>query len=228
MARRRLMDVPESEFRQAVADARSLRDVIRRLDLHDHSNTYNRLREEIERQDLKTDHFNPWDRRPRTYTDQQLRDAVASSRSIRQTLLKLGIKAEGGNYRTIRREIDRLKIDLRHFEGQGWRRGVTKPISPRRPLETVLVQNSPACTSALRRRLINEGVLEARCQMCGLTDWHGQPISLELDHINGVNDDHRLQNLRLLCPNCHSQTETFRGRNMRRQRSPVPTQLSIL
>lgn len=92
----------------------------------------------------------------------------------------------------------------------------------------MLVPNSPASTSALRRRLIKEGILEARCHLCGLEEWRGAAISLELDHINGVNDDHRLENLRLVCPNCHSQTETFRGRNNRRHRSPVASQLSIL
>lgn len=222
------MDVPESEFRQAVAEARSLRDIIRRLGLHDHSNTYNRFREEIRRQGLDTGHFDPWGRRPRTYTEEELRAAVASSRSLRQALLKLGIKAEGGNYRTTRKQIERLQIDTSHFEGQGWRRGATKPISARRPLEAVLVENSPVATSSLRRRLINEGILQESCQMCGLSEWRGASISLELDHINGVNDDHRLENLRLVCPNCHSQTETFRGRNNRRQRPPVTTQLSIL
>lgn len=67
-----------------------------------------------------------------------------------------------------------------------------------------------------RRRLLDEGLLRLRCYECGISEWFGQPLSLHLDHINGVKNDHRIENLRMLCPNCHSQTETFGGRNTRR------------
>jgi 5-methylcytosine-specific restriction endonuclease McrA len=62
-------------------------------------------------------------------------------------------------------------------------------------------------------RLLREGLLSNQCEHCGLTEWRGRPLSMHIDHINGVRDDHRLENLRMLCPNCHSQTETYGGRN---------------
>ena len=65
----------------------------------------------------------------------------------------------------------------------------------------------------MKARLIKEGYIEYKCAICGIKDWLGQPLSLQLDHINGINDDHRLENLRLLCPNCHSQTDTYAGKN---------------
>ena len=69
-------------------------------------------------------------------------------------------------------------------------------------------------TRNLKERLIKEGILTKICSECGITDeWNNKPITLQLDHINGVRDDHRLENLRLLCPNCHSQTDTYCGRN---------------
>jgi len=86
------------------------------------------------------------------------------------------------------------------------------------PLSEILVENSGYTNIArLKIRLLREGLLEAKCygEGCGLTEWRGQPISLQLDHINGDNLDHRIENLRLLCPNCHSQTETFAGKNKR-------------
>lgn len=73
--------------------------------------------------------------------------------------------------------------------------------------------------SVVRRVLLREGILELVCAICGTHSWLGRPLSLHLDHINGVADDHRHDNLRMLCPNCHSQTETYAGRNLRRRKA---------
>src|SRR5436309_2821566 len=82
------------------------------------------------------------------------------------------------------------------------------------PTAEILVANSRYLgTSTLKARLLREGLLEPHCYTCGLTEWLGKPLTLVLDHINGVRNDNRLANLRLLCPNCHSQTPTFAGRN---------------
>jgi 5-methylcytosine-specific restriction endonuclease McrA len=67
----------------------------------------------------------------------------------------------------------------------------------------------------VKRRLLQEGLLRDECYECGITHWFGEKLSLHLDHINGINDDNQLENLRMLCPNCHSQTETFSGRNVK-------------
>ncbi len=68
----------------------------------------------------------------------------------------------------------------------------------------------------IKQRLIRAGILENRCGECGLSEWRGKRLSIQIDHINGINDDNRLTNLRMLCPNCHSQTETFGSRNRNR------------
>ena len=87
-------------------------------------------------------------------------------------------------------------------------------------MEEILVQRSDyRTTSSLRKRLIKEGLRDPRCDGCGGTEWQGQPIPLQLDHINGDRRDNRLENLRLLCPNCHSQTETWCGKNRGRYAS---------
>lgn len=84
-----------------------------------------------------------------------------------------------------------------------------------RSLDEILVKDSNYSTYWLSQRLRSESILPAECSRCGLSEWQGEPITLELDHVNGVRDDHRLSNLRFLCPNCHALTPTWRGRNVR-------------
>ena len=90
------------------------------------------------------------------------------------------------------------------------RRGEIKPRPYARPLDVILVSSRSRCT--LKRRLLQAGLLQNRCDICGLSEWQGEPLSIQIDHLNGVRDDHRLENLRMLCPNCHSQTPTHGNR----------------
>ena len=147
--------------------------------------------------------------------DEQYRNAVMQSRSIAGALRLLGVAPEGGNYRVLHRAIERLDLDTSHFAGQSWSRGATVP-SRVRPIEDYLSNKYPIQSDRLRRRLVNEGVVERRCSCCKLDTSMDQPIPLELDHIDGNHQNNALDNLRLLCPNCHSLTPTFRGKNKRR------------
>ncbi len=159
----------------------------------------------------------PYKKRVLKYSEQDLRDAIASSSSYAEVLRKLEIRVGGGNYATLRKQIETLKIDTSHMTGMLWNKGRESPYIMERPLEEILVKDSDyANTSALRKRLVRQGIFEPRCASCGLADWLSQPIPLELDHINGDRFDHRLENLRLLCPNCHALTATYRGKNKRR------------
>ena len=104
------------------------------------------------------------------------------------------------------------------FAAASWtkaiRRGDLKPRPRGIPLETILKKSRSRCT--IKRRLLLAGKLLNRCDTCGLSEWRGLPLSIEIDHINGIRDDHRLQNLRMLCPNCHSQTDTHGAKNRKR------------
>jgi len=146
-----------------------------------------------------------------TYSEKELREAVKTSTSIRQVLDKLNIVPAGGNYQTTNRRIQKLDIDISHFSGQAWNKG--RVIGPKRPIEEYLKENSVVQSFKLKNRLITEGLKQHKCECCGITEWMGKPTPIELDHINGNHHDNRLENLRILCPNCHAQTDTYRGKN---------------
>jgi 5-methylcytosine-specific restriction endonuclease McrA len=147
-------------------------------------------------------------------TDQEVIQAVSNSLSYRQALINLGLKPIGGNYRILQRRIKELSLDTKHFTGQGHLKGKTHNWATKTPLAEILVEGSNYQSYSLKKRLFREKIIENKCSECGLGDeWFGKKINHHLDHINGVNTDNRLENLRLLCPNCHSQTDTYTGKN---------------
>ena len=146
------------------------------------------------------------------YTEQQFRDAISSSVSIRQTMIKLGIVGAGGNYRTFHKAIQYFNIDISHFTGMNL---TGRKLPPRRSnMEDYLSNEVAIQSNKLRKYLLDAGTFSAVCSCCNNTEWNNKPIPLELDHINGDHMDNSLNNLRLLCPNCHAQTPTYRGRNI--------------
>lgn len=160
--------------------------------------------------------------RRRTYTDEQLAAAIESSRSFAEVLSRLGLATAGGNYATLHASALRLGLDTSHFDGQGWAKG--RRLAPRPSalsLAAILVADSIYQSYKLKHRLLQAGVFRRECRECGNTQWQGQPIPLELDHVNGNSRDNRLENLRLLCPNCHAFTATYRARNRRKRAGVV-------
>jgi Zn finger protein HypA/HybF involved in hydrogenase expression len=144
-------------------------------------------------------------------SDVEFIDAVKTSNSIREALIKLNLKAAGGNYQCFHKRVKELNISIDHFtDPKVWNKG--KKFGPKRSLEHYL-NGVPIQSYKLKLRLISEGIKNHQCECCGITEWRGQLTPIELDHINGNNRDNRLENLRLLCPNCHAQTETYRGKN---------------
>jgi 5-methylcytosine-specific restriction endonuclease McrA len=145
------------------------------------------------------------------YTKEMVETAVSTSISYAQVLTKLGIIPAGGNYSVLKKFITTNNIDTKHFKGQGWnKKGINHKPSSHIPIDQYLSNQRSITSHKLRKRLLKDGIFEHKCSKCNLTEWLGEPIPLELDHIDGCNTNNNLSNLRLLCPNCHSTTPTFR------------------
>ena len=144
-------------------------------------------------------------------SDEEFIEIVENADSFSDCLRALGLTTSGGSSTDIlKKRINELECDTSHF-GSNPKTGGSRP---KIPLDEVLVENSTyANIASLKNRLVREGRLEYKCAKCGICEWQGLPLSLHLDHSNGKNNDHRIENLRFLCPNCHSQTDTYAGKN---------------
>ena len=142
-----------------------------------------------------------------------LKIAAQTSTSIRQVLKKLGLIEAGGNYEQIKKYLTISKIDTSHFRGKAWNKGLKGIGKPLWSLEQILVENSSYQSHKLKNRLFISKIKLSQCEECGWAKRSKDDrIPLELDHINGDRHDNRLENLRVLRPNCHSLKPTHRGR----------------
>jgi hypothetical protein len=135
--------------------------------------------------------------------------------SYAEALRRLGMRAAGGNHMTLRKYVQIWGIPTDHFDPLfAQRRQLGR--QPPTPLEDILVENSHYSRGSLKRRLYATGRKQRRCELCGLgEEWRGRRMALILDHINGVATDNRIENLRIVCPNCASTLDTHCGRNLR-------------
>jgi hypothetical protein len=208
----------DQQLEHAVAAHDNMHGVLKALGLVPRGGNYESVRHHITRLGIHAPHLEAY-RRSRgsallQISDHQIQAAIPVSRSFAELARNIGIHSQGRVQARLKARVLSLGYDTSHFTGAAWRRGATTPMVPPAPLEHFLVEGRFAQTSNLKRRLIQAGLREERCEICSNTSWNGAPIPLELDHINGRRIDNRLENLRLLCPNCHAQTDTYRGRNI--------------
>lgn len=156
----------------------------------------------------------------RTFTLDQFVKVVKNNYSVASCLSSLNLSPTGANYKGFYKFQKENNIDISHFTGQGHLKGKTHCYN-KIPLSDILVKDYSYSSNKLRKRLISEGLKDHKCECCGLSEWLGEPIPLELDHIDGDHYNNTLENLKILCPNCHSKTPTYRGRNKKYKKDKI-------
>ncbi|MFD7058476.1 HNH endonuclease signature motif containing protein [Streptomyces sp. NPDC059906] len=195
---------------EAARGARTFSEALVRLGVDPKSSTRRYVLGRMKKLGVDVSHFQ---REGVKWTREVLQEAVSASTNMYEVLRHLGLDAVGGHHTHISRRIKAYRIDVSHFRVPS-RRGESR--RPRTP-EALLVEQAPAAarrvhSDRLRWAMTTLGVPE-QCSLCGVqTVWRGRPLPLEVDHIDGNWRDNRIQNLRFLCPNCHSTTDEYRGR----------------
>jgi Zn finger protein HypA/HybF involved in hydrogenase expression len=139
---------------------------------------------------------------------------IINSRSVKDALDYFGLQNKGGNFRTIKQRIFELNIDISHFLNNVDASNLTRALSKEEFEKTWLIQNSTRNRYHLKIYLTKFELLDYQCDKCGNSGaWMNQKLTLQLEHINGISNDNRLENLCFLCPNCHSQTSSYAGKN---------------
>ena len=160
------------------------------------------------------------------YLKENFEPIIKNSKNLTEVLIKLDMGIKGKSRNTLKKYINLYNIDTSHFETRKdmYNRSLKICIeNKRKSLNEILINDSKySNTNNLKKKLYRENIKKPICELCGQNEiWHGKKMSLILDHINGINNDHRLENLRIVCPNCNATLSTFAGKNVNHEKNKI-------
>jgi len=223
MTHKKVYQVSDEEFIKAAQECDNIRQALLLLGLKAVGGNYDVFKRRCIKLGIKVPNTNVQKRDQQIIRQSIINNDIVTACQLLYSraavLKKLNLKHTiNSNIKWIDKKIVELKINTTHWTGQAHLRGKTHNWSKKTPLKEIMIKNSQYTnTHNLKRRLIKKGLLKNICAECGINMWKNKPLSLHLDHMNGERTDNRLKNLRLLCPNCHSQTETYCGKNKGKQ-----------
>lgn len=191
-----------------VRNSNSFAELYRNLEVADNGTLREVVKNQLDKYKIKTSHFGSLKEEDIEYIE-KIRQACKVSKSVYGVIKNLGLRSTGSRHQEIKRIIKNNKIDISHFTGRASNR-----LRFKKPLNELLQYDTEVESSHLKKRILQENIIENKCSRCNISEWQGEKLSLILDHISGDRRDNRLENLRLLCPNCNSLTDTFSGRNI--------------
>ena len=150
------------------------------------------------------------------YSDVELLEILNNFKSMREVILFIGYKsATTGSYNLVKKECSLRGLEIPKYNYFG--DGLNDFNQVKYTNEEVFCEHSTYSRHSLIKRIIKDDLLEYKCSECGnIGEWNGKKLSLQLEHINGIHDDNRLNNLTFLCPNCHTQTKTYGGKSLKK------------
>lgn len=199
--------------REAVSKAVTYKQVFDELNVSSAPGNYERLRKYAVINNIDLSHFTGYVTTDK-WEEAHLRNVVQESQCYVDVLRKLGLRTEGSNNQTLKKYLLKYGIDTGHFVGTTLRKTNGGP--KKRTIAEMFCLSSTVERSVIKRHILQNGLIPYVCSECPNTGmWNSKPLTLQLEHKNGISNDHRLENLEFLCPNCHSQTATYAGRNVK-------------
>ena len=208
---------------ELVKKSKTLKEILLELDILPIESNYKTLKKYLRRYDIDYSHIIKGTERTSIvradYDENNLRKIITESSTYSEVLIKLGLVTRGSNFKTLHKYINKYNIDVLHFNANAV--GTQKLHNfIKIPLDKILIENSKyLSTNTLKKRLYKEGLKEKKCELCGQDEnWHGEHMSLIIDHINGINNDNRFENLQIVCPNCNATLPTFSGKKYEKEK----------
>lgn len=207
----------KSKLEELVKKYDTLKDVLLEINLLPVGTNYNNLKKYLRKYDIDYSKFKNVRRNGNVkYTKEFLEDIIKKSNTIMEVIENIGLSKHGNNYRTIKKYIELYDLNISHFDANKIRNQKLTNFNTI-SLQEILIENSKyTSTNNLKNKLYNNGLKEKKCEICEQNEiWNGKHMSLILDHINGINNDNRIENLRIVCPNCNATLETHcRGKKV--------------